>query len=220
LQVTWRRALAFAGVVGGLLYVAGDFLFAVQFSSGQAYHSLPVMAQRSDGVLIAGGVVSPLASAGYILGTLGITLRLKARQPPMACAFFVCWTGMFLVGIAYHAVFTTLGFAAKLPDPAAAASTLSRIRALLSTLYDGELAFGITGTLCLAVILLRGASSYPRWLLLFTPTIWALAAPIARTLPAPMGGVIASGWINGWFTLFFLVICLLERRSGIEKEPR
>jgi hypothetical protein len=35
-----------------------------------------------------------------------------------------------------------------------------------------------------------------------------------------MGGVVASGWINGWFTLFFLVIYLLERRSGIEQEPR
>jgi hypothetical protein len=173
------------------------------------------MAQRSDGVLIAGGVVSPLASAGYILGTLAIALRLKARQPRIAWAFFVCWTGMFLVGIAYHAVFTTLGFAAKLPDAAAAAmpAMLSRIRELLSTFYDGEAAFGVLGTLCLAAIVLRGASGYPRWLLLFTPTIWALAAPIARTLPAPIGGVIAAGWINGWFTIFFLVTYLLDRRS-------
>jgi hypothetical protein len=217
--VTWRRALAFAGVAGGLLYVTGDFLFAVQLNSGQAYRSLRVMAQRSDGVLIAGGVVSPLASAGYILGTLAITLRLKRSQPRMAWAFFVCWTGMFLVGIAYHAVFTTLGFAAKLPEPAAAA-TLSRIRELLSTFYDGELAFGILGTLCLAAAVLRGASRYPRWLLLFTPTIWALAAPFARTLPAPIGGVISAGWINGWFTIFFMVTWLLDLRPGLEKEQR
>jgi hypothetical protein len=201
-------------VAGGLLYVTGDFLFAGQLNSGEAYRSLQVMAQRSDGVLIAGGVVSPLASAGYILGTLAIALRLKARHPPMAWAFFVCWTGMFLVGIAYHAVFTTLGFAAKLPDPTAAASMLSRIRALLSAFYEGELAFGVVGTVCLAAMLLRDASSYPRWLLLFTPTIWALAAPIVRSLPAPIGGVIAAGWINGWFTIFFLVICILERRLG------
>src|SRR5260370_39117778 len=98
------------------------------------------MAQRSDGVLIAGGVVSPLASAGYILGTLAITLRLKVRQPRIAWAFFICWTGMFLVGIAYHAVFTTLGFAAEIAAPASAASTLSRILRLLSTFYDDVLA--------------------------------------------------------------------------------
>jgi hypothetical protein len=44
---------------------------------------------------------------------------------------------------------------------------------------------------------------------------WALAGGIARAFPAPVGSVIAGGWTNGWFTVFFLVA--LATVSGAER---
>jgi hypothetical protein len=217
-SVRVQRVLASAGVLGGLLYLAGDFLFYGQLASGAGFQSLPAMAQRNDTALIAGGAVAPLASAGYVLGTLAIALTLRTRHPRLAGAFFACWTGMFLVGIAYHAVYTTRGFAAKLSDPVAADLMLSRIGALLSTLYVGEAALGAAGTLALAGAVLRGESGYPRWLVLLMPTAWALFPGIPRALPAPVGALFAGGWINGWFTAFFAAAFAAApshpRRSG------
>jgi hypothetical protein len=170
------------------------------------------MAGRSDGVLVAGGVVAPLASAGYILGTLGLARDIRVAYPRTSLLFFVGWSGMFLVGIAYHAVFTTLGFAAKLPE-VDAATTLQRVRLLLSTLYAGEIVFGIAGTLGLVVALSRGGTRHPRWLALLTPTVWALLDSLPRVLPSPFGATVSGLWINGWFTLFFLAAACSGHRS-------
>lgn len=206
------RALGLAGVLGGILYLSGDFLFYGELGPG-AFSPIAVMQQRGDATLVAGGVVAPLASAGYILGTLGIALTIRARSPRLAASFFAGWAGMFLFGIAYHAVYTTRAFAAKLADPASAELMLSRIGALLSSLYTFEAAMGAAGTLALGVAVLRGASGYPRWLLLLLPTVWALADAIPRALPAPLGSVLAGGWINGWFTIFFAVSWLARKRD-------
>jgi hypothetical protein len=100
-------------------------------------------------------------------------------------------------------VYATRGFAAKLTEPDAVEATLSRVSALLSTLYVGEAAAGALGTAALAAALLRGGAGYPRWLALLMPTCWALADGIPRAFPAPVGGLLAGAWINGWFTVFF-----------------
>src|SRR5262249_11619170 len=123
------------------------------------------------------------------------------------------------IGIAYHAVYTTRGFAAKLADPAAAEQTIGRIGALLSTLYAGEAALGAAGTLALAAAVLRGESGYPRWILLLLPTAWALAGDVARTFPAPIGSVLAGGWTNGWFTVFFLTAFGAAVRRATDPAP-
>jgi hypothetical protein len=203
-------SLALAGVLGGLLYLTGDFLFYGRLGSAAEFRSLATMASRSDTLLIAGGVVGPIASAGYILGTLAIYLQLRERQPRVALTHLVGWSGMFLAGIAYHALYATRGFAAKLPEEAATAS-LARLEALMDTLYAGEASFGIVGTIAFAVAVLRGAT-YPRWTLLLLPTLWSLASFIADKVPAPVGALVKGGWINGWFTTFFFVAYLVARR--------
>ncbi len=202
-----ERALAWAGVAGGLLYLLGDTLFYGQLGAGASFHALSAMANRPDFVLVAGGVVAPLASAGYVLGTLGLSRDVRAAHPRTSVILFAGWGGMFLVGIAYHAVYTTLGFAAKLP-PADATTTLDRIRLLLSTLYAGEMVLGIAGTLALLAALMRGGTRHPRWLALPTPTVWAMLGGLPRMLPSPVGAVVSGTWINGWFTLFFLATAL------------
>jgi hypothetical protein len=206
------RWLAPCGVLGGLLYLTGDFLFYGTLDSG-AFRPLSVMAHRADTLLVAGAIVAPLASVGYILGTLAIALSVQGKAPRLAWSFFVSWSGMFLDGIAYHAVYATRGFAAKLTDPAAAEITVRRIGELLSALYVGEAAMGAIGTIALAAAVLRRDSGVPRWLLVLTPTAWALAGGLPRLLPAPVGSLIAGGWINGWFTIFFAGALAAHLRS-------
>jgi hypothetical protein len=209
-----QRALALAGVLGGLLYMAGDALFYGQLGSGHDFDALTAMKARSDALLIAGGAVAPFASAGYILGTLAMALELRRRYPRSAAVFFVSWTCLFLTGIAYHSVYTTRGFAAKLPDPALAEVMLGRIKAFQARLYAFEVVSAAAGTLAVVVAIARGSSGYPRWLLLLLPTIWSLADAVAEPLPAPIGGVVSGLWINGWFTVFFLAAWLgAERRT-------
>jgi hypothetical protein len=213
------RWLPLTGVGGGLLYLTGDFLFYGHLGSGSAFRSLAVMAQRGDTALIAGAIVAPLASAGYILGTLAVFLRVREKHPRAAIAFLASWSSMFLTGVAYHAVYATRGFAAKLADPLAAGPTLSRIEGLLSTLFAGEATFGSIGTLALAAAILRGDSGYPRGILVFMPTLWSLATFVPRAVPAPAGGLIAGGWINGWFCAFFVVAWLSASRHPASSPP-
>jgi hypothetical protein len=192
------RVLLFCGLLGGLVYTTGDFLFCGAFGDGASFHSLPIMAARSDTALILGGAVAPLGTILYVLGVLGLSLALP--HPRLSRLFFASWTAVFAAGASYHAVFTVLGFAAKVPQEQARADLIQRIRSLLSAIYSIEFVFGIGGTILLAFLLWK---SPKRWLILFMPTVWALLDFLPRFVSAPIGAVIAGGWINGWFVIFF-----------------
>jgi hypothetical protein len=205
--------LGWAGVLGGLLYLLGDLLFYGGFGAGSEFSSLSTMAGRSDAVLVAGGIVAPLASAAYVLGTAALAVEAMPAYPRAAFTGLVSWTGMFSTGIAYHAVYATRGFATKLSEPSAGAM-LERIRLLLSSLYAMELGFGVLGTLALGYVLFKRAGGHPRWLLLLMPTAWALAADLAAFIPAPVGALVRGMWINGAFVVFFGAAAVARARPG------
>jgi hypothetical protein len=203
-----RRALLWCGALGGLVYLVGDLLFCAATGDGATFRSLPIMAARSDATLIAGGVVAPVGTFLYVLGARGLTLSLCDRAPRIARAFFVCWAMMFTAGASYHATFTTLGFAAKVPDEATKNTLLAQIRGLLGAIYWIELVFGVAGTALLVFLLWRYSR---RWLILLMPTLWSLLDFLPRYVPAPLGALLACSWINGSFTVFFAITAFRAR---------
>jgi sterol desaturase/sphingolipid hydroxylase (fatty acid hydroxylase superfamily) len=204
------RWLLLCGVAGATLYLVGDFSFYAQWSDGGSFQALPAMASRGDLRLALGGSVGPVASALYILGTLGLYFWLRSATPRLAGVFALGWTFLFLDGIAYHAVFATQGFAARLADPVARSAVLAGIRRLLGVLYGMELVGASVGTFALAAASLLQEKSFPRWIVLLMPTVWAVLDFVPRQFPAPLGGMLVGGWINGWFGVFFLVAALIR----------
>jgi hypothetical protein len=208
-----HRLLALAGALGGALYLTGDFLYYGTFSAGVSFHSLSIMAQRSDLAIVASGALAPIASVFYVLGTLAVYLALNPGKQRLPRLFFVSWSVMFLVGVAYHAVFAVRGFAARIADAATRQRLLDEIGALHGVLYIGELALALMGTAALVIVVWRRGTQYPRWILLFMPTVWILLDFIPRQAPAPIGSLLVGGWTNGWFTIFFIVSWAILRSS-------
>jgi len=78
------------------------------------------------------------------------------------------------------------------------------------------------GTLLVYNLAHRGPSNFPRWLLLCIPTVLSLGSTVFRPalthIPAPVGGIILGGWINGSFVIFFAIATFVFW-SGHEKAP-
>ena len=114
-----------------------------------------------------------------------------------------------LVGGAYHAVFTTFGFAAMVADPATRAALTAQIGSLYGFLSGFTYITGIPGTALGYFLALRSRTLFPRWLLILMPTVLSLGGQLFHDwllmVPAPLGGVIRGGWINGSFVLFFAI---------------
>jgi hypothetical protein len=195
------------GLIGGLLMLTGDFLFCGALTSGAEFHSRTVMATRPDWMLVLGGSLGPIAGILYCLGMTLFYFLLKPAGERLAAAAAALLGVTMLVGGSYHAVFTTFGFAAKVSDLATRARLLDQVGMLFAALSNVAVVLGSMGTLLVFYLVLRGRSHFPRWLLIFMPTLIQLASSVFRPafnrLPSPLGSMFLAGWINGSFVLFF-----------------
>lgn len=208
---------SFCGLIGGLLMLSGDFLFYGTFTGGAEFHSRAVMATRPDWMLILGGSLGPIAGIFYCLGMSVFYVLLRPAGERLAMAAAALLGATMLVGGSYHAVFTTFGFGSKIADAAVRARLLDQIGGLFNALSNVATVLGVGGTGIVYYLALRRRTYFPRWLLIFMPTLLSLGSTFFRTallrLPAPLGSIITGGWINGSFVLFFTLatICFLPR---------
>ncbi len=78
---------------------------------------------------------------------------------------------------------------------------------------------GLAATVTFLWLILFRKTYYPRWMVLFVPTLWVLVLPpITRHIPAPLGGMLHGGSMNLSFLLYFTVSTLLLWKSGTETE--
>jgi len=196
-------------------------LFYGNWSSGADFHAYREMAGRSPEWLVVGGALGPVAALFSAFGMGIFYLTLKSANRKLAGAAGVLLAVMMLIGASYHAVFTVFGFASKVADQATRATLIAQIASLRDTISYPMYVSGLAGTGLVYFLGLWRKTRFPRWLLLFLPTTLSLASDAFRGLsamiPAPVGGVILGGWINGSFVLFFAIAaCVfwrLERDS-------
>lgn len=204
-QISKLKLLPLSGVLGGLIMFAGDQLFYFQKISGADYNSLAKMAEMPVERLIAGGIMGPLAVIFYIIGAYFLYKIFQKSNKFLAAACFFLLAVFLLFAGAYHAVFATYGFAAKLPDTFSP-EQVRFIDQYLSAIHTIDYVIGLIWTALFLFLLFTKKSSLKKWMVFFTPTLIILTQPLFKNLiPYPLGTIIYGGWFNLSFVLFFLM---------------
>lgn len=214
------RWCCLSGLLGSLLFLAGDMLFYGSWSSGADFHPYQQMAQRSTELLVLGGAIGPVAALFSALGMGVFALTLEPASQKLANTVAVLLAIMILIGGSYHAVYTCLGFASKLVDPTLRDTVLAQVTNLRTAISYLMYGAGLTATALTYWLALTKNTFFPRWLLLFMPTTLSLlASPLHDALvkiPAPLGSIVRGGWINGSFTLFFALATSVFWRNDVK----
>lgn len=206
------RRLAAFGIMGGLLMFFGDLCFYMLPISGADFLRTSVMNTMDTKRLIMGGAAGPLAGLLYGLGAMMFYVGLKKHNQRLARITAGLFAVMFVVGGAYHSIYTTYGFV-----PADDLSGMSaKITALIDSLHAVSFITGLSASFLFIYMVLRYDTVFPKWIIVFTPTFWTLLnRPVGPFIPYPVGSVIIGGWINLCFIVFF-TLCYFILGRGLK----
>jgi hypothetical protein len=208
-RIGLARLCCLSGLIGSLLFLSGDMLFYGSWSSGANFHAYQTMAERPLAKLVIGGAIGPIAALFSAVGMGIFYLALESSGRKLACVVAVLFAVMVLIGGSYHALYAGFGFAAKTTQQTAREILMMQVTSLRNAISYPMYAAGAAGTLLVYWLALWRRTRFPRWLLLFLPTTLSMASSVFRSyfvlIPAPLGGIIRGGWINGSFVLFFAV---------------
>ena len=209
------------GLAGAVLMFVGDILLygpsawgepaSTYFSSVDPLSSNPsslvdspmgsVPLQRA----IVGGLLGPIAGFFYVIGCF--QMFLAAPSHPLRYLASLGHIAALVFVSVYHACYSYTSFIAA-ASPSAGLALVSAHQAYMAAIKSSIKVCGLAGTAGLVgIVLSPTASSYPRWLILFTPTIWLMLvreSGLLVDLPAPYGHIVAGGSFNIVFFLFFL----------------
>ncbi|HEX5433853.1 MAG TPA: DUF6796 family protein [Candidatus Angelobacter sp.] len=203
------RICCLCGLVGSTLFLVGDMLFYGTLSSGAQFHPYTEMAERSVEQLVIGGTLGPVAAvfSAVGMGIFGLTLASANRRLAWAAAALLAI--MMVIGGAYHAIYAVFGFAAKIGEESVREALTGQVANLRNTISYPMYATGIAGSALVYFLALWKRTQFPRWLLIFLPTTLSMVEQgfrgLFRAIPAPLGGIVRGGWINGSFVLFFAI---------------
>jgi hypothetical protein len=211
------RLCCLSGLLGSTLFLTGDMLFYGTLSSGAGFHPYVEMAQRPSMQLVIGGALGPSAAILSAVGMGVFYLTLQSASRSLAGTTAILLAVMMLIGGSYHAVYTVFGFAAKIADHTVRDQLITAVTSLRDTISYPMYAAGTAGTALAFALGLWKRSQFPRWLLILLPTTLSQVGSVLHSylllLPAPIGGMIRGGWINGSFVLFFGVATVVFWRA-------
>jgi len=193
----------------------GDMLLYYEPVSGIDYDSTSRMSGMPIERLIAGGLIGPVASIFSITGGYLFYMIFKPVNKILAILLFVSFAILFVFAGNYHAMFPNLGFIGRLPEslqPQQLIFVRTYLRSINTLIYFS----GIFWTGILFYLVIFKKTQYPKWMLLFTPTLLILLSSLIKSsIPYPFGAIVYGGWINLCFMLFFIVCFLYFRRITV-----
>jgi len=219
MKINKLQLLSLSGILGSILMFTGDMLLYYEPVSGLEYNSVARMSTMPIERLIAGGLIGPIASVFSLIGGYIFYLVFRSVNKVLAMILFACFAIFFIVAGTYHAMFPNYGFVGRLPELLQPQQLLF-IRTYLKSIYILISICGTFFTLLLFYLVIFKKSLFPRWMLLFTPTLLILMAGFVKDyIPYPLGAIVYGGWINLCFMLFFIVCFIhFSRRKIIDHE--
>ena len=214
------RVCCLSGLLGSLLFLTGDMLWYGGWTSGAGFHSHAVMAQRPDAIIILAAALGPVAALFSAVGMGIFFLTLEPAGRRLAATAAALLAVMMLIGGAYHALYGCFGFTERIQDASIRQVLTAQVAALRDGVSYPMYAAGVVGTLLVYALALTRRTRFPRWLVLLLPTTLSEASTLFHaaflTIPAPLGGWLLGGWINGSFVLFFAIATPVFWRLGAE----
>lgn len=215
MKLSKLQLYSLSGILGSLLMFTGDMILYYEPVSGSDYDSVAVMSTMPIERLVAGGLIGPFASIFSIIGGYIFYLVFRSAHKFLAKILFASFAILFIVAGTYHAVFANYGIIGRLPEPLQSQQLLL-FRTYMEAIYTVIYISGAFWTLLLFYVVIFKKSLYPKWMLLFTPTLLLLLSQSLKDyIPYPLGAVIYGGWINLCFMLFFIVCFLHFSRKRI-----
>ena len=217
-----QKLLRLTGLIGMLATLMGftaDWLLYGGFYGGAEFSSISrqIMGNISNTRLMVGGLLGPVEAPFYIVGFGHIYLALRSGGKTLAAVTFGCLSWSVIVGAgAFHSAFVFKGLLLRV-QKAIADPQISWFQSLLSDaslyiylLYQVMFFLGLAATFTFVWLILFRKTLYPKWMVLFVPTLWVLVLPqIAKNIPAPIGGMLLGGSLNLSFLLYFAVSTIL-----------
>ena len=215
MKLSKLQMYSLSGILGSLLMFTGDMILYYEPVSGHDYDSVAVMSTMPIERLVAGGLIGPFASIFSIIGGYIFYLVFRSAHKLLAKILFASFAILFIVAGTYHTVFANYGIIGRLPEPLQSQQLLL-FRTYMEAIYTVIYISGVFWTLLLFYVVIFKKSLYPKWMLLFTPTLLLLLSQSLKDyIPYPLGAVIYGGWINLCFMLFFIVCFLYFSRKRI-----
>ena len=205
-----RRLAGVAGLLGALLFFAGDMLFYGHLGAGEGFHEgmLATVRNASLARLFAGGLVGPVAACLCIVGFWHVYLNVRPPAARIGQLMFAAFFILMVFGSAIHTLWTAKGLAIKYcygNDDAGCHALMQGINSYWNLAYNIGAVPGYAGALLLIALVLFGKTWYPKWTVLANPAALMLLSPLAGKAPAPFGAILAGGFTNLAIAIFFLV---------------
>jgi hypothetical protein len=207
-----RRFSGVAGLVGALLFFAGDMLFYGHFGAGASFHDSMQRVVRDASMtrLFLGGLLGPVAACLCIIGFWHVGQNITPRSPLLGKIIFYILAAMMVVGSAVHALWVPRGLASKyeVTLKASVPELFEALRHYWELAYDLAAVPAYAGAILLLFAVLFRKSIYPRWTVVANFGLLSLLAPLATQTPAPFGAILVGGFTNLSIAAFFLVSVL------------
>ncbi len=219
------RLTGLIGVLAALMGFIADWLLYGGFYGGAEFFiiSRKIMSAISNTRLMAGGLLGPIEAAFYIIGFGHIYLALRPGGKTLAAITFGGLSWSVIVGAgAYHSAFVFKGLLLRTqnamadPRPDWFQALLNDAAQYMHLLYNVMFILGLAATFTFLFLILFRKTLYPKWMVLFVPTLWILVLPqIAENIPAPVGGMLLGGSMNLSFLIYFVISTILLWRKEL-----
>jgi len=147
--------------------------------------------------LYLGGILGPLGSFLYLLGSYHMVLASQEKFLNLAWILFLINSFGIIFGGAYHLQFAYLGLLSRHEGKEAFDEFLK---------FQAKLVFGFMGlgNLGLATMILFGLTIFPSWQVLLTPLVLITLTPLLGKLPRGLHMIICGGCFNLIYFIYYL----------------
>ncbi len=213
-----NRKIIITGIIGiiasSLMYL-GDMLLYFTTSPIHNFEEeiVRVMASISPERLNISGLLGPASAFLYIIGFYHIYLLIKSNNSKISKVIFGLLIFGMIYGGAFHSHFPFLGFISRFNNVELLQITEKyTILIFYFMFFPSLIAYGLLGYLIIAK-----KTFYPRWVVLFSPIVLFWFSRVVRKLPQPLMILIAGGWSNMIFIIFFSISTILSYKNAYGK---
>lgn len=211
--MTLLQIVLLIGLIGAILMFLGDMTLYYNkndyAADGTLNPIIDIMKRESRTRLYLGGMLGPVAAFIYCIGYYHLVLFIDDRFVIAGWVCFLVNCLGIICGGAYHSHCANLGLIGRLENQDAMDEVLKYMN------VQKIVAFGLqaVGFLALAVFIIAGWTTLPRWMAVLTPGVLVMLTPIMRKLPKGFHMIICGGWTNLISVIYYgaaLIIMLVR----------
>ena len=210
-------------VAGGVANAVADFLLRGGPSPrpGSAF-TLESLGEVPFDLIFAGSVLGAVAIPLWIFGLLPVYRALEPAGRRTALVLVILFAYGITVAAGYHGAYVFYGVGYEVAGTVSeearpvVAEMNERFRQVHDALLMAFVPPWMLASLGFVAVVLRGRTRYARWMVVLSPILVPITAPLGQALPAPFGGYIRPILGTTIWTAFFLMSTIVAWRPVSE----